>query len=324
MTLTVGSSNYTITLGSGSNNLNGLQDAINNLGAGVTASVALGGDSLYHLTVTANNAGATTLTLNDLVNVPPAQFLTSNNQGANTVFQLNGVNVSKAGTAINDVVPGVTFSILGTTSGSDSVTLTLASDRSQISNALRTVVAKYNAVESQVNAQIGPGAGLLSGNNIVWATQNAMRALANYQGTGTIKSLADLGIELSDTGQMSFNQKTFDNLGDSQIAAAFSFLGSATTGLGGQANQFTQISDPVTGLIKMQQDQFDAADKRLTDQISTLTDRITIMQTALQAKLQNADSLLASLQSQQSVLTASIQSMNYAMYGYQQNPITGN
>ena len=39
MQLTVGSTNYPITLAAGSNNLAGLESAINNLGAGVTAQI---------------------------------------------------------------------------------------------------------------------------------------------------------------------------------------------------------------------------------------------------------------------------------------------
>ena len=85
----------------------------------------------------------------------------------------------------------------------------------------------------------------------------------NYNGAGTIKSLADLGIELDASGKMSFNQTTtdpsrhiaFSSLSNAQIAAAFSFLGSATTGFGRLSSQLNQISDPITGLIRVQQDQ---------------------------------------------------------------------
>lgn len=328
LTFTFDGQSYAIALDSTQNNLNGLAAAINASGADVTATVVDSGSggTPYSLSITANTNGAKALALNDLPNDAPTAFLTTSNQGANTVFKLNGLDVSKPGILINDVVPGVTFSVVGTTSGTDSVTLTVASDRSKISSALQTLVTKYNAVKTQVNAQIGSTAGLLSGNNIVRASQDAMRALMNYQGTGTIKGLAALGIELSRSGEMSFNQSTsdpnkvsFDKLSDTDVAAAFTFLGSTTTGFGALASRFTQLSDPVTGLIKRQQDQFDAADKRITDQVSVMTERITAMQTALRIKLQKADTLLAALESQQNVLTSSIDAMNYTLYGNQSN-----
>jgi flagellar capping protein FliD len=150
-----------------------------------------------------------------------------------------------------------------------------------------------------------------------------LRGLVNYNGSGAIKSLAALGIELDASGKMSFNQTTtdpsrhiaFNSLSSAQITAAFSFLGSATTGFGSLSSQLTQISDPITGLIKVQQDQYDAADTRITAQVSTLTDRINSMQKSLSAQLQAADVLIASLNSQQQMLTATLQGSSFAAFG---------
>jgi hypothetical protein len=50
-----------------------------------------------------------------------------------------------------------------------------------------------------------------------------------------------------------------------------------------------------------------------------MTLRISNFQRATSARLQAADALLAQLQSQQQLLTATIQSMNYSLYGKQPN-----
>jgi flagellar hook-associated protein 2 len=326
--LVVGGTSKQFTLGVGKNNLAGLRDAINALGLGATASVLTTGTGLTpnYLSVSSNTTGQAALQLIDDPNGTPAQLLTSTNQGANAVFQLNGVGVVNPSNLINNVVAGVSFNIVAKTDPLQplqAVTLSLAVDPTQISSALQDFVTKYNAVGAQVNAQIGPAAGLLSGNSLIYQTQSVMRALVNYNGSGTIKSLADLGIELDSSGKMSFNQTTtdptrhiaFNSLSGAQITAAFSFLGSATTGFGGLSSQLTQISDPVTGLIKVQQDQYDAADNRITAQVSTLTDRINSMQKSLSAQLQAADALIASLNSQQQMLTATLQGSSFAAFG---------
>jgi flagellar capping protein FliD len=176
-----------------------------------------------------------------------------------------------------------------------------------------------------LNAQIGPAAGLLTGNSLIWGVQAALRGLVNYSGTGTIKSLSDLGIELDSTGKMSFNQTTtdasrhiaFNSLSSVQIAGAFSFLGSATSGFGQLAGSLTQFSDPLTGAIQAQQAQFDAADTRLSDQVARMTAQVNAMQTGLSAKLQAADAQLAQMQSQQQLLTSTIQGLNFASFGFQ-------
>jgi len=106
-----------------------------------------------------------------------------------------------------------------------------------------------------VTAQTGKNAGLLSGDFLVREVSTDLRSLSNYEGTGTVKSLADLGVEFDSTGKATLNQTTFNALSDSQVQAGITFLGSTTTGFGALATKFSQISDPTNGLAKLQLDQ---------------------------------------------------------------------
>ena len=323
MSLVVGGNSYAIDV-SKNNSLTGLRDAINAAGAGVTAAILTTGtgDNPNYLSISADATGATTLQLIDDPNGTANNILTAANQGSNAEFKLNGVDVVRSTNTVNDLAPGITFNILGTTTDStgtddsgETVNLTLSTDPSSLASALSDLVTSYNAVTSQTKAQTGTSGGLLTGDAMIRETQQAMRQLTGYEGTGDIKNLADLGIELDSSGQMSFNQNTFNALSDTQVAAAFQFLGSSTTGLGALASNFTQISDPVSGMIKTQEDQYTTTNQRLTDQISTLTDQINAMQTSLLQKLQSADALEAQLESQQTMLSSSIQALDYASYG---------
>ncbi len=318
-----------ITLDAAHNNLTGLRDAINTLGAGVTASVLTTGTGAtpYYLSVSANSTGQKAIQLMEDPTGAPTQLLTSANPGANADFYVNGAHVVSASNLINNVIPGLTFTIAGPTDVNQTVTVSAAQDPAQLSSALQDFVAKYNAVTSQLNAQIGPAAGLLTGNPLIWQVQAALRGLVNYNGTGAIKSLMDLGIEVDDTGKMSFNQNTtdptrhiaFNSLSSANIAAAFTFLGSPTTGFGQLSATLSQFSDPLLGAIKVQQDQFDAANTRISDQVTAMTERVNAMQASLSAKLQAADTQLAAMQTQQQVLTSSIQSLTFSSFGYQNN-----
>ena len=326
LSLLFGSTSYPIHLDAAHNNVTGLRDAINNLNAGVTASVLTTGTGANpnYLAVTSNTTGQTTLQLNDTPVVgPPVNLLTNSNQGADAVFQLNGVNVSHSTNTINDVVAGITFSILGKTSGAETVNLSLSTDRSKISSALQDFATKYNAVVDQVNAQVGPAAGLLSGDFLIHEIERDLRQTTGFQGTNSIKGIANLGISLDATGKISFDSKAVGSLTDQQLSDAFSFLGSSTTGFGSLAAKFTQLSDPASGLIQSQSQGYDVATKRLTDKISVVQAQITGLQTSLSARLQKADALLASLESQQKVLTASVQSVDFALYGKNFGASTG-
>jgi len=314
--LTVGGNDYTINLTPETNNLVGLRNAINNLGVGVTASVLTTGTGLNpnYLSVSANATGAQALSITDDPDGAAAALLTSDNQGANAVFKLNGVPVSKASNTINDVVPGISFSVLGTTSG-DTVSLSLATDRSKLTSALQTFVANYNALSTQLDGQIGPSAGVLSGDFLIREVQGDLRALTGFQGTGTVKTFSDLGLELSNTGELSLNTTKLDGLSATDIDSAFTFVGSSVFGLGSLGSKFTQLSDPINGLIKIQQDQYEVTNTRLTDDLANITDKVALMQTVMAQKLQAADSLLAQLDSQQNVLTGLLLGVNNALYG---------
>ena len=315
--LVIGANSYRIPLTAGANTLVGLRDAINNLGVGVTATVlttGTGSDPNF-LSISANNVGATTLQLFDDPDGANSNLVTSANQGSNANFKLNGVTVSKAGNLINDVVSGATFTILDTTASGQTVTLSLATQRGQLQAAIRDFANQYNTLVDQVGGQIGPAAGLLSGDFVVREIQNDLRQVSSYQGSGAIRNLSDLGVQLGTDGKITFDTTAFTSLSDSQINSAFDFFGSASTGFGALADKFTQLTDPVTGLIKAQQDNYSQADKRIQKDISDVSDRITQLQTRVTAQLQAADALQAQLSSQQSVLTATLQALNTVTFG---------
>jgi flagellar hook-associated protein 2 len=317
--LVVGTKTYEITLTPQTNNLNGLVQAINGLGAGVTANVLTtgNGSNPNYLSISANTTGATTLQLIDDPAGAATNLITSNNQGTDAVFQFNGIPVTRSTNTVNDLVPGLSLQLLQTTTGP--VSLGLQTDPSQLSNALSSFIQNYNNLVDQVKQQVGTSAGPLSGNLIITTIESDLRQLTSYQGTGAVKSLSDLGIRFDTTGHLTFDQNAFASLSSAQITGAFTFLGSASSGLSSLAQTFNQLSDPVSGMIAAQENGNDQINSHLSDQIQTLTARLNRSQTALQQQLAAADTLAASLESQQKILAGSIQSMNFVAFGYQQN-----
>jgi flagellar hook-associated protein 2 len=311
--LVVGSQDYALDIGA-NNNLTGLAQAINSAGAGVTATVT-GSSGAYSLSIAAS--GATTIQLNDLQN--PTNLVSATNQGSNASFNLNGVPITESSNNITDVIPGVSFTLQNTLP-SGSVTLSLATDPTQLSSALQTFVTDYNTLVSQVSAQQGQSAGPLQGDLIINEISSDMQQLATYyspNSSSTVRSLSDLGVTFNDTGQMSFSTSTFNALSDTQISDAFKFLGSASSGFSALASNFTQLSDPITGLIQTQILGYETENTDLGNEITTAQAQATQIQQSATAQAEAADALVAQLQSQQSDLDASIQSVNYVLYGRQ-------
>jgi flagellar hook-associated protein 2 len=317
--LTIAGVDHDITLSASENNLAGLRDKINNLNLGVTATVLTTGTGAtpFNLSLTSSTSGVKSIQLHDDPTGANTDLIASSDNGANTEFKLNGVPISKSSNLINDVVPGVSFNIAGTTTAGQTVTVNLSSSRTSISSTLNAFVSAYNAVLAQVDAQVGPSAGLLTGDLLVREASSSLRALTGYQGSGSIKNLADIGIIFGTDGKASFDQPTLNGLSDSQVQGAFTFFGSSRSGFGGLQSRLNSLSDPVTGLFALQQARYNDSDKRISNDILTLTDRVTALQKSTAARLQTYDTLLASLASQQNTLNASIQSLNFALYGKQ-------
>jgi flagellar hook-associated protein 2 len=310
--LVVGSRTYNLNI-SGSNYLSGLVQAINSSGANVTASIVN-----RALSISTKDGGATTIQVNDMT---PKNLISNTNQGSNADFFLNGIEVTRSSNTVNNIISGVSFTLTGlTTNSAPSATISVSSSGSQLSGALQTLVSSYNALQTQLGQQEGKSGGVLVGDSLIWQISSDMQQLATYwnpNSTSSIHSLSDLGIEFSNTGQMSFNQNTFNSLSTSQISDAYSFLRSSTSGLGALANNFTAITDPIEGLIAVQQNDYTSEDQHLNDRISALTQQATVAQNALTAKVQAADALVAQLQSEQNSVSAQVQSLNYVLYGYQ-------
>ncbi len=300
----------------GSNTLTGLMNAINLAGAGVTASITSSGGQNY-LQVVADG-GPTSITLNDLAAASPVSMISNTNQGTNADFMLNGaIHVNQATNVFSSVIPGVSFTLKNPPAGS--VTISLAADVSQLTSALQTFTQNYNALVNQVDQQLGPSAQSLGGDAIIGTISDDLRQLSGYFGgsTSSIRSLSDLGITFNDqnTGLLTFDPSVVTSFSNSQLSDALKFFGSSNTGFAAFANNFTQISDPISGMIRIQEDGYDSENTQIGDQITALTLRNTQVATVMNAKLQAADALVAQLQSQQNTINAEIQSINYVTYG---------
>jgi len=308
---------HTLVLGTGENNLTGLRDKINALGAGVTASILTTGTGAnpYYLSVTSNTSGEKPIALVDDPSGAATNLIASSDNGGNAAFKVNGVAVSKSSNLINDVVSGVTFTIVSTTAALETVSLSLASNRSTLSSRLQNFVAAYNDVLATTDAQIGEAAGLLTGDTLVREAKEALRAVTGYEGVGAINALSQLGVGFGSDGKATFDATAFSVLSDSDIQNGFSFLGSTSTGFGALKSRLSQLSDPVTGLIALQNSKYDESDKRISNRVEELTERLAALQRSTAARLQTVDALLGSLQSQQTIIEASYKSLQLTLFG---------
>jgi len=222
--------------------------------------------------------------------------MTRASTATNASLTVDGIPISSATNTISGAIPGLTLDLTGVISAGNPATLTIASDTTQISQALSTFVSDYNAALSQVNSQFtfstsSGSQGVLSTDSTIRSLQNALEGVVAYSssvtsgGSGTIGTLGDLGITVKDDGSLSLDSSKLTSAMANPAAVQNFFQGTA---LNGFAQQFSasldQFNNPATGAI--------------TKEIQNLNQQYSSLQ------MQVNDYESGYIASQQSVLTA--------------------
>ncbi|MCE1228648.1 MAG: flagellar filament capping protein FliD [Firmicutes bacterium] len=242
------------------NSLNGLRDAINASGAGVTASIVNTGKGAnpYQLVVTAKETGAgvtggvVTLatrngtTVQSSLGVTEAGLSsTGTGIGQNAVFSVNGVDMVRQSNTVKDAVDGLTFT-LKKGSPDNVTTLTVASDKSGAATAVQDLLTKYNdivkayktASTSTKDTDGGIIAAPLAGDGVARSIMNEMRQVMGglvdgLDSSSPFRSGADVGIKRAADGTLSLDTRVFNEAMDKDpeaVKRVFALAGNSTLG----------------------------------------------------------------------------------------------
>jgi flagellar hook-associated protein 2 len=224
-----------------------------------------------------------------------------------TAGTLASYTVSGLGTAISSnsrtvtLAPGVTIDLCQSTSG-EPVTVTVSRNADALRTALSTFVDAYNSAVDAVDQQVGKDSGPLSGQSVVYALRQALSRLNQFNSSGHVQSLAQMGVELDSQGKLSFQESQFDANTVEEVEA---FLGSATGSgfLKTATDVLKSVEDPTTGSVQTAIQGLKDGIKRQNDLITENQQRVDDLQANLQQQMAAADALLAQLESQRDYIT---------------------
>jgi flagellar hook-associated protein 2 len=289
----------TITVDSTNNTLSGIASSINGLNLGVTANVVTDANG-SRLTLVSNTTGAAgNITIsNDTVGLGFTQTA-----GANASLTVDGVPISTSSNMVSGVISGVTLNLLSASPGT-SVSLTVAPDNTQITNAINNFVSAYNTLISDVNSQftVDPTtrqAGVLSSDSTVGMLQEQLLSMVNTSTTGNngIVNLSALGIKMQDDGTLQVDTTTLNQNLSTNIAAVQNFFqNSSNTGFAQTLNaSFTQMADPVTGLLGLDINGIAQTQNDLASQIADFQAYLATEQQSLMQQYSQVDTVLQQL-----------------------------
>lgn len=294
-TLTVNGTDHTITPSGTS--LSSLVTAINAASDGVQATIINVGSNTtpdYQLSITSTNLGADDIQLNDGTN----DLLDTLSTGTDALYKVNGslTQIHSTSSAIT-LSPGLTVNLQAQTTSP--ATITVSTSFAALQNAISNLVNTFNSAVTTVQKNEGQNGGALSGDSLVYTLVNALNGLAETTGgSGSITSLADLGVTLQSNGQLAFDSSVFSSANTTDIQQ---FLGSTTTDSSflKQANDaLDSVTDVTNGLIANAYNAFQTQITSKNTLIQNDQARIDQLQTNLQAQLSKADAAIATLESQ--------------------------
>src|SRR5665213_2217440 len=297
-TLTVGTSNYTVT----GANLNALATSINSSGAAVQAVVVnLGSPSApnYQLSLQSTALGNVALQLND----GTTNLLTALNTGADASYTVDGQPPAGITTDSSTVTiaPGLNVTL----EAAGSSTVTVSSNLSSVSSQLSSFVTAYNAAFAELQKNTGQNGGTLVGDSAVLGMRQALTQMISYSGSGgSITSLAQLGVEFTQQGTLTFNSSALTGLSQSQIGDALTFLGDPNSSgfLQYADNTLNVITDPISGAVATETQALQNQNTQDQNGITNDQAQLALMQKNLQAQMAQANALIATLQNQTTFL----------------------
>lgn len=203
-----------------------IRDKINALNSGdnpadVTASIIKIADGDYRLTLTAKNAGADGVSLD---NGSGTDILTAGlglsqiTPGQDAQITVDGVSITRSTNQITDVINGVTLDLVGADEGEATITLKVSRDNDGVKKKIQDFVDKYNTVMSYISTQNtvssdGKTTGKLFGDSSLRNVKSTLRdaILSSVSGLdSTLTSLSLIGVNVDRYGKLSIDGDTLD------------------------------------------------------------------------------------------------------------------
>jgi len=320
-------STKTIAIGSGSNTLAGIRDAINAANGGVTASIINDGKSNYLSLASTDSGTANTMRIS--VDDPSLNALSYNDPSgvsemeetvaaSDAVLTIDNVKVTKSSNTITDAIQGVTLNLTGTTASGTTNKLTLTKDDAAVKTAVGDFVKAYNdAIGAMTKASAfdtatGKGS-TLTGDSTLRNIQSQMRSLLGtaFPG-GKATTMAAVGITTQRDGTLGIDaDKLSKAMNDPGVNMSGLFATSgAKRGFAAQLDvTLGRILSPV-GTLAGHTGSINTSITALEKQRTAINSRLVSVEARYRAQFSALDTAMASMQTTTSYLTQQLAQFN--------------
>lgn len=322
-----------IVIDESNNTLEGIRDAINEAGLGVTASIVNdGSDTPYRLVMTSDETGnEAVMSLSTSGEVAELDSLLSHDPASsdpaasgmeevvaarNAEFSVNGISMQATSNVIDDAVDGLTLTLSETNTTASVVTV--KENAESVSKAMETFVNAYNDLQDTIdnytafNADEGT-AGELLGDSTLRTIESRLTSALNFTSEGDFYALTSLGVSRTNDGKLEFDSAVIEAADSEQLAAMSGFfISDDEAGTSGFASQMSSLLEEVVGedgTLESTTEGIEGSLESLASQYEQTEDTIEATIERYREQFTELDILVANLTSTSDYLTSQLETL---------------
>jgi flagellar hook-associated protein 2 len=314
LTIAVGGASTAITIDSTNNSLAGIAAAINSApnNPGVTASIitTTGGSRLVLTGTSTGAANSITVTPSGGDGGLSSLAFTQTQAPQDASFSINGFAATSSSNVVSSAITGVTINLQNASAANTPTTLTISPDTSSAQASIDKFVTALNGVLSSIQTltAFDPStgtAGPLNGNATLETFQNQLQNILGQvtNGSGSVKSLTDLGITAGTDGTYATDDTKLGNA----LSAGLASIGKLLGGSNGLATQLSNLIDGYTkpgGLLATINQGLETGLSNVSKQQTALNAQLAAYSATLTAQFNATDKAVALLKQTQTFLNA--------------------
>ena len=211
---------------------------------------------------------------------------------------VNGLQVARPNNLVNDVIPGISFNLTTTHSGSESDQIFVSSDTSTLKSKLNSLVKSYNDVQYALTELSSSDS---DNDELSGALKRDLAAIRTVRDTvyeaitatsttpsGDVSALRDIGVNLTKSGLLEFNESEFDTQATANFSDIATMLSAGTTNQSrydAQAKGLSmdaiitleELTDQFTGVFAIRSNTANTNLLRLETELTKLTERTELI-----------------------------------------------
>ncbi|MBU1169637.1 MAG: flagellar filament capping protein FliD [Proteobacteria bacterium] len=246
------------------------------------------------------------------------------------LLNINNIDVERDGNTIDDLISGLTLNLTGE-DPTETITVSVAANFNDSKTKIDSFVESFNNVISTLDSlQSYSSDSGTAGNLLGDSTANSLRSglrrmiFSSINGiSSSVNSLSRLGIEVEESGKLSFNSSTFTTAMQDNTEDVTSFFTNDTSSSQGFAVQFNTYMngylDSRGGILTAKIDGYTTSSSKMDDSIASIETRLSKREDNLRKQYANLEQLLSSFTSTSSYLSGQLSSLTNMTNSFYKN-----